>query len=310
MNFLQIAQNTFKSSTGSPGVFHRSSWPLEKTATIKCFPAKCADSGPMSLPYSFNHPGQLKNWLRVQGGSPKLYCFGNKFLFGEPSSSRRIAKCSEFSSSGCDGVSRCPSTNPPRYAPLNRTWDVEWAWFNTHPAVGFLRRCRHPRAFRCNRTRCGGGTCRKKKKKHHCWSRLGHNSFVISFWILFVIVKQLFKLKFLVQQVELTSLMFQKWRKNVPLITCEIPFGQNVCGLMFGVNASNLKSCRTTNPKQLCGSLTHVSLWDFEDIQHSIGTKMCCVWWNLINACCNNVGVLDWDGVMHVWLVNFRKVSQ
>ena len=34
----------------------------------------------MSLPYSFDFPGQLKNWLRVQGVSPKLYCFGQQVL--------------------------------------------------------------------------------------------------------------------------------------------------------------------------------------------------------------------------------------
>ena len=38
-------------------------------------PAMFEGSGPMSLPYSFHFPGQLKNWLLVQGVSPKLYCF-------------------------------------------------------------------------------------------------------------------------------------------------------------------------------------------------------------------------------------------
>ena len=32
----------------------------------------------MSLPYSFDFPGQLKNWLRVRGVSPKLHCFGQQ----------------------------------------------------------------------------------------------------------------------------------------------------------------------------------------------------------------------------------------
>ena len=30
-------------------------------------------------------------------------------------------------------------------------------------------------------------------------------------------------------------------KKIVPLITCEIPFGQNVCELLFGVNVKGLK---------------------------------------------------------------------
>ena len=34
----------------------------------------------MSLPYSFDFPGQLQNWLLVQGVSPKLYCFGQQVL--------------------------------------------------------------------------------------------------------------------------------------------------------------------------------------------------------------------------------------
>ena len=34
----------------------------------------------MSLPYSFDFPGQLKNWLRVQVVSPKLNCFGQQVL--------------------------------------------------------------------------------------------------------------------------------------------------------------------------------------------------------------------------------------
>ena len=36
------------------------------------------DSGPMSLLYLFDFPCQLKNWLRVQGVAPKLYCFGQQ----------------------------------------------------------------------------------------------------------------------------------------------------------------------------------------------------------------------------------------
>ena len=43
-------------------------------------PAICGDSGPMSLPYSSDFPGQLKNWLRVQGVSAKLYCSGQEVL--------------------------------------------------------------------------------------------------------------------------------------------------------------------------------------------------------------------------------------
>ena len=61
----------------------------------------------------------------------------------------------------------------------------------------------------------------------------------------------------------------EQMKKTVPFVTCETAFGQYVCEMMFGVNVSNLnfwvqlKFCQTTNAKQLCEFLTHVSLWDF-----------------------------------------------
>ena len=61
----------------------------------------------------------------------------------------------------------------------------------------------------------------------------------------------------------------EQMKKIVPLVTCEITFGQNVCELMFGITyiesefENQDQSCQTANPKQLCGFLTHVSLWDF-----------------------------------------------
>ena len=85
----------------------------------------------------------------------------------------------------------------------------------------------------------------------------------------------------------------EEMKKIVPLITCGVPFGQHVCELVFGVNVTDLNfevqiNPVKTNPKQLCGFLTHVSLWDFglyhhfnygfsvlKDIQYSTGTRMC-----------------------------------
>ena len=32
----------------------------------------------------------------------------------------------------------------------------------------------------------------------------------------------------------------EQMKKNIPFVTCEITFGQNVCKLMFGINVSNL----------------------------------------------------------------------
>ena len=56
-------------------IFHISSWPWRsRLQNSPMCPAICGDCAPMSLPYYFDFPGQLKNWLRVQRSSPKLYC--------------------------------------------------------------------------------------------------------------------------------------------------------------------------------------------------------------------------------------------
>ena len=66
----------------------------------------------------------------------------------------------------------------------------------------------------------------------------------------------------------------EQMKKIVTFVTCEMTFHQNVCELMFGVNVPNLNLrvqidfCQKTNPVQLCGSLIHVSLWDFGLFYH------------------------------------------
>ena len=50
---------------------------------------------------------------------------------------------------------------------------------------------------------------------------------------LFVIVEQLIKLKFLVQQVELKMADIEQKKRIVPLITCEIHFSQHLCELVL-----------------------------------------------------------------------------
>ena len=78
MNFHQIAKFTLKSSIGSPGGFPEIFLTMEKTASMLCDVS--GDMCPTSLPYSIDFPGQLKNWLRVQGVAPKLYNFGQQIL--------------------------------------------------------------------------------------------------------------------------------------------------------------------------------------------------------------------------------------
>ena len=52
----------------------------------------------------------------------------------------------------------------------------------------------------------------------------------------------------------------EQMKKIVPLITCEISFGQGVCELMFGVNVTDLDLGVQINPvkqpiqRKLCGS--------------------------------------------------------
>ena len=145
-------------------------------------PAICGNGGPMSLPYSFDFPGQLKNWILVQGVPPSFIVLANKFSFVVPSSSHRIVWVFWIFFFLLRRVSPLLFRQPAKVcileSHLRRRRCIEWAWFNTHHAIGFPRSDRHPWTFRCNRTRCGGGTCRNKRRHiHHCWWRLGHNSF-------------------------------------------------------------------------------------------------------------------------------------
>ena len=69
-------------------IFHRIAWlfpsiflTMEKRLPCSAMcPAICGDRVPMSLPYSFELPGQLLNWLRVQGVSSKLHYFWQQVL--------------------------------------------------------------------------------------------------------------------------------------------------------------------------------------------------------------------------------------
>ena len=82
-----------------------------------------------------------------------------------------------------------------------------------------------------------------KENIHHCWSRLGHHSFF--FWILHP-----FHYCGKADQAEILGAAsgdemadIEQMKKIVPLITFEIPFTQNVCELVFGVNVTDLNFC-------------------------------------------------------------------
>ena len=134
----------------------------------------------------------LVNWRTCsvcQVFLPSFIVLGNRFSFVVPGSSRRIVWVFWISFFLMRRVSPLLFHQPAKVcileSHLRRGRCVDWVWFNTHPAIGFFRSCRHPMTFRCKRTRCGGGTCRNKIRRriHHCWSRLGHNSFFFSFLI-------------------------------------------------------------------------------------------------------------------------------
>ena len=63
------------------------------------------------------------------------------------------------------------------------------------------------------------------------------------------------------ERAEMTDV--EQMKKIVPFVTCELASGQYVCELMFGVDVPNLNIGIQTNPEQLCGFLTRVSLLDF-----------------------------------------------
>ena len=119
-----------------------------------------------------------------------------------------------------------------------------------------------------------------------------------------------------------------KWRIFFHSSRVNFPFGQNVCELIFGVNLTDLdlwfklilwnnQSRATLWVRESClivglRTLRIILITAFivlKDIQHSTRTRIRCNWWNVINVCWNDVGVLDWDGVVHVWLGTLQRVS-
>ena len=131
----------------------------------------------------------LVNWWTgsVCNGVPPSFAFlGNRFLFVVPGLSLRIVGVFWIFFFSMRRVSPLHFHQPAKVCILSSHLRsrrcVEWVWLNTHPAVGFPRSYRHPRTFRCNRTWCGRRTCRNERRHvHHCWSRLGHNSFFLLF---------------------------------------------------------------------------------------------------------------------------------
>ena len=102
----------------------------------------------------------------------------------------------------------------------------------------------------------------------------------------------------------------EQMKKIVPLITCEISFCQHFCKLVSGVNVTDLNfgihinlvkqpiQSDSVGPWNMshCGTSIFDNRFDYHLIVLT-GTRIRCIWWNVINVCWNDVGVLHWDGV-------------
>ena len=127
-------------------------------------------------------------------------------------------------------------------------------------------------------------------------------------------------------RAEMAAVEYMK--KIVPFATCEITCGQNVCELMFGINVSNLNFRIKINPVKQpiqsysvgpwymshCGTSAHDYHLNhgfiiLRDIQHSIGTRMCHAWWNVINVGQIEISVHGGKLFPHVWMSVCRQVS-
>ena len=170
----------------------------------------------------------LINWRTgpvCKGLPPSFYCFGQRvfpvtcFPLKYQISASGLSESSE-SSSWCDGFPRCFAINPPRYASLSRTWDVDAAsnefgltltLLSGFPeAIGItglldaigLDAVEELVAMEEDRFIAAGRDLDTTRSSSSCSC------------IFFAIVKQLLKLKFLVQQVELKWLVLNKGRRS------------------------------------------------------------------------------------------------
>ena len=189
-------------------------------------------------------------------------------------------------------------------------------WISSHPALWFPWSCEFPATFGCNRTFHGWGTCRNSwSQVHRCSSWFFHNSF---FFLFLHPLRHRFGAAY---QAGILSAARFYW----------LGFGDNGTLLQPTSKDPELEYHPSINPRKeklsqlllICVKLMSVSCTsnllartsDFQkctslkDIQRSTRCRMRCNWWNVINVCWNDVGVFDWDGVMHLGLNNCRRVS-
>ena len=147
-------------------------------------PAICGDVGPTSLPYSFDFLGQLMNWLRVQWGSPKLYYSGQQVLLcstrSQPQDCWSLLNLLLLDATGLSAAfpSTCQGMHP--FVALEKstlrrvTLDLILILLSGFPEAigipGLLEAIGLDAEEELGRN--------KRRHIHHCWSRLGHNSFL------------------------------------------------------------------------------------------------------------------------------------
>ena len=110
-------------------------------------------------------------------------------------------------------------------------------------------------------------------------------------------------------------------KKIIQLITRDISFGQDVYELVFGDNVTDLDFGVQIDPVNVrpwnmshCETSTFDNHFDYrsivlKDTQQSTGTRMCCIWWNVVDGNWNDVNVLELDGVVRAWFGSLQRVS-
>ena len=181
----------------------------------------------------------------------------------------------------------------------------------------------------CNRTFRGWGTCRNMwRQVHRCRFRFCHKFILLLLHPLRHRFGPAYQATILSAASRAEMADVEKMNKIVPLVTCEITSGQNVCELMFVVNVPNLNlgvqinSVKQRIQRNSLGSchVSHggISVFDYhfnhgfivlKDIQHRTGTRMCSAWWNVINVGQIETGVRGWKLTSHVERCALQQVS-
>ena len=191
---------------------------------------------PMLLPYSFDFPGQLKNWLRVQGFHPEPHCFGQQVILCGTRSQPQDCRSLLNVLLDVTGFSRCFSINSPRYASFSRMWDVDGASneFELILLSGYPEAIGIPGLLDAIGLDAVEELCRKKRRWiHRCWSRHGHTSFF--FLILYPLrhCGAAYQAEIVGAGKRAEMADIEQVKKIVPFVTWKITCSQQVCELVL-----------------------------------------------------------------------------